>query len=421
MIFDRAINRMRNEITSADTQRDLTLTNPQAWRIPGLLDPTSTSAAMKVSAVSACVDIRSDSVGKLPFYVMNNRTKEHKDRHYLNYLLAIRPNPQMTPFTFKKLLETWRLMRGNAYVWIIRSSRSGIPIELIPLHPDCVEPLIGREDRRIYYYYSASGLKKPKIFLDEEIIHLKGFSDDGIKGTSVLERAAEVIGTAREQQKYEGNYYGNNSTPVGILSAEGVLTKEARAKVHSEWEEVYGRPDNRFKVAVLDSTMKYQSVALSQKDSQFVESKEIAVADIARFFLMPLYKIQAGKQSYSSNEQNAIDYVTTALHPTVTQYEEEFSYQLLFDSELREGLEVKINMNAELRGDITARGEWYKKMRDNGAYSVNDIRGYEDLPSIAGGDTRLAPLNSIPLEKAEEYFDYLMNNKKVANQGGDPQ
>ena len=99
-----------------------------------------------------------------------------------------------------------------------------------------------------------------------------------------------------------------------------------------------------------------------------------------RFFGVPLYKINAGKQSYASNEQNDIEYVKSSLQPDVTQYEEEDTYKLLFDAELRAGLEVRRNMMAELRGDTAARGTWYKTMRDVGAFSVNDILALEDMP-----------------------------------------
>jgi hypothetical protein len=91
----------------------------------------------------------------------------------------------------------------------------------------------------------------------------------------------------------------------------------------------------------------------------------------------------------------------------------------LFDKEIKEGKVVKINMNAELRGDTESRVRWYKGMRDIGAYSPNEIRAYEDLPEVEGGDIRLAPLNMAPLDKVDEYFEYLISRGKVANQGGD--
>lgn len=61
-----------------------------------------------------------------------------------------------------------------------------------------------------------------------------------------------------------------------------------------------------------------------------------------------------------------------------------------------------MNMLAELRGDFASRSNWYRTMRDVGAYSVNDICMHEELPDVPGGDTRLAPLDKIPLELFKE-------------------
>ena len=133
--------------------------------------------------------------------------------------------------------------------------------------------------------------------------------------------------------------------------------------------------------------------------------------DIARFFGVPMYKINAGKQSYNSNEQNGIEYVVSTLHPIVTQYEEEDTYKLLFEKEQKAGLEIRRNMMAELRGDFASRGSWYKNMREIGAYSVDDILELEDRPKVPGGGARYASLNYVPLELFEEL-------SKNRNEGG---
>ena len=407
MIFDKAIRTIQNTVTP-ETAQELLLTDPLGWRHPGLEDLGSTSA-MKIAAVSACIEIRSDSIAKMPFFVMDNSTRTHKTDHYLNYLLTVRPNPKMTPYTLKKLVEVDRLTYGNAYILIVRSGKNGAPIELLHMNPANVTPVLDEKTGELFYRYWDRKRKVKRYLEQDQVIHLKGYSEDGIIGQSVLTRASEVLGSARQQQQYEGSFYGNNARPSGVLTVETELKSESKDRVRQEWQRVYGGADNAFRVAVLDHGIDYKPIGMSQRDAQFVESKELTVADIARFFLVPLYKLHAGKQSYSSNEQNAIEYVVTAIHPTVTQWEEEFSYKLLFNSELRKQVEIRINMNAELRGDTASRSTWYRGMRDVGAYSVNDIRALEDLPDVDGGELRIAPLNSIPLEKMDEYFDHLMD------------
>jgi HK97 family phage portal protein len=418
MILDGFINRRLAASGEVVTSPSImTLDNPEAWRVPGLALELPASRAMKISAVSACIDIRSDSIGKMPFFVMDSKTKKRDEGHNLDDLLSTRPNRAMSPFVFKKLLETWRLMKGNAYVWTSRNSGDGRIDELIPLNPDLVQPVITETGDAIYVVTLTSGTRK--LFKKDEIIHLKGFSDDGLIGQSVLTRASEVIAAASAQQTYETKFYTQGASPSGVVQVQSNLGKEAKDKIREEWERVYGGADNAFKVAVLDNGLEYKSIAMSLRDSQFVESRDLSVADIARFFMVPLYKLQAGKQTYQSNEQNAVEYVVSTLAPAVVQYEEEFTHVGLFDEEIRKGKVVKINMNAELRGDTESRVRWYKGMRDIGAYSPNEIRAYEDLPEVEGGDIRLAPLNMAPLDKIDEYFEYLISRGKVANQGGD--
>lgn len=54
----------------------------------------------------------------------------------------------------------------------------------------------------------------------------------------------------------------------------------------------------------------------------------------------------------------------------------------------------KFNINAILRGDTKTRFESYQLGRNMGVYSVNEIRGLEDLDPIVGGDDYDKPLNS---------------------------
>lgn len=46
----------------------------------------------------------------------------------------------MTPFVRKKVLETSRLEGGNAYDWIVRDPKTGLPRELIPVPWQLVQP-----------------------------------------------------------------------------------------------------------------------------------------------------------------------------------------------------------------------------------------------------------------------------------------
>ena len=74
----------------------------------------SETTARKLSVVDACMEILSNSVGKLPNFVMDNTTRE-RIQHPMLHLLNVRPNEAMTPFIRKKVLENSRNEGGNAF------------------------------------------------------------------------------------------------------------------------------------------------------------------------------------------------------------------------------------------------------------------------------------------------------------------
>lgn len=367
----------------------------------------SRDSAQKLSAVYAAVDIRSDDLSSLPNYMLDNRTRRRVAGHPVLFLLNVRPNPMMAPTVRRKLLERSILLTGNAYDWIIRDPVTRLPAELIPIPGDLVQIRVD-SSRRCWYDVTDPVTREVFRLPQEDVCHYKGPSNDGIHGLSVLTYAAQTIQAGLAAQEYNKAFYESGGQPSGILTVEGDFSgyvlddegnpteKTQKDAIREEWEKVHSGAANAHKVAVLDYGMKYQALSISQKDAMFIEQQTQTVEDIARYFSMPLYKLQSGKQSYNSNEQNSIEY-TGSLRPRVSQMEEEQTWKLLSMDDIRAGLEIRTNMMALLRSDQKSRAEYYKTMHQEGAYSINDIRALEDLPDVDGGDEHAISLNYIPL------------------------
>lgn len=370
---------------------------------------TGESFARKLSAVDRCIEILSDSIGKLPNYLFDSKTRRRIPDDPVLQLLNIRPNEAMTPTIRKKVLETSRLVDGNGYDWVLRDERTGRIRELIPVPGYLVEPWQDLSGR-VWYTVTHPWTGEPMVLPNEDICHYKGATRDGLKGVAVLRRASEVIASARAQQQYELGFYENGGQPSGVLQTDSDLAGLVddpknpgtligrKDLLRREWERIHAGPSNSHRLAILDLGLKYNPIAATNADAQFIESKEISIRDIARYFGIPLYKLQEGKQAYGSNEQNAIEYVVGTLHPIVNQYEEEQTWKILAKSQVDRGLELRINLMAELKGDTSARAEWYRTMVEIGGFSVNDILALEDKPDVPGGEHRRASLNYVPLE-----------------------
>ena len=295
----------------------------------GVEDPET--YARKVSAVDRCMSILAGSMAKLPNFVMDTNTRE-RVKHPLLHLLNVRPNEAMTPSVRKEVLENSRNEGGNGYDWIVRDPRTGRVVELIPVPWYLVEPWKDLSGH-IWYTVTHPFTGEPMVLPQEDVCHYKGTTRDGLKGISVLRRAADTLAEARAAQEYSRAFYENGGQPSGILrtgadlggyakTPDGkVLTRSdgswitRKDQLRSEWEKVHAGPKNRHRIAILDLDLDYKPIAASNQEAQFVENKEVSIRDIARYFGIPRYKLGEGKESYSSNEQNAIEYVVGTLHP----------------------------------------------------------------------------------------------------------
>ncbi len=375
---------------------------------------TDQDAAMKLSTVSRCIDILSDSIGKMPFYVYDANTRQRVD-HPVMELLALRPNRWQTPFAFRKQVEAERVCNGNGIAWIRRDPHTLQPTELIPI-PRGYCSVTLTSDGSLWYQIQHPFTKELIVCPEMDVLHVTAFSKNGYTGIGYLERAQEIVRTAKAAQEYSASYYQNGGQPAGILRTESDLsgnvtvtdadgtqrTISKKDRMREEWAKRQSGPDNAGKVAVLDMGLDYKPLSISNRDAQFVEQSALSVEDLARVFGVPLYKLQAGKQSYSSNEQNAIEYVVGTLHPNAAIWEQEFIYKLLPPQDVERGLRIRGNLMNELRGDFNSRGTWFQHMRENGAFSVNDIRALEDMPDVEGGDDHYASLNYVPLQDWRE-------------------
>lgn len=411
----------------------LTLDNPAGWLTGEDSVSFSRDRAMKISTVNRCVEVLSNSMAVLPIYIMNEDTKQRLTSHRLGAVLWGRANEAMTSFDYQKLMMCNELLRGNAYAWIYRDRASGAPKELIPLPPDYVTVQVDQAGH-IWYQFLHPQTGDRTMLRPEDVLHYKAYSEDGIEGISVLRRAALTLDTARAAQQYENSTWQRGGQPSGILTTDSDLgnaklcrtlpdgTKEEldpKEELRKSWEQVHSGPGNAFRVAVLDLGLKYQPISMTNTDAQFVESNEVRVADVCRFFGMPLHLAYAGKQSFESNEQNGIEFVNYTLLAYETQWGQEDSYKLLLPGERAKRLRIKRELKVFLRGDTAAQTARYRTMHEIGAYSVDEIRALDDMGAVPGGTARYASLNYVPLEVWEELSRQRAGTENRTQEGED--
>lgn len=343
---------------------------------------TSQANAEHLSPVAAAHRILTNSFGLIPFgvYRKDGEARVQVDDADLNKVLKVRPNDYMSPFMLRKIVMSNAFWHGYGAVWN-RKDGAGRVIARIPLPTDCCTIRKDINTGTYWYDYNVDG--KLKTFANSELSFLFFETYDGIHGRGMLDLAREAISVDAMAQRYNKKFYQNGARLSGIVEVDTDANKETRNRIKQEFKTFAS--DDAFAVAVLDHSMKFTPLGLSQSDSQFIESRGFTVEEISRFSGVPKHMLQTGKESYNSNAQQRLNYVTDTLLPFVVQWESEDSYKLISLDLRQNGVYVHGNVEALLRADPATRADFYVKLIEHSVMCPDDARGKEELNPIPGG------------------------------------
>jgi HK97 family phage portal protein len=379
--------------------------NPDLWLTNALSGSTTTSGervdsekALSLPAYFACIRCISEDVAKLPLitYRRLERGKERVPDDPVYSLLHDKPNRFMSSMVWRETMLHHALGWGNGYSEIVPNKGNGIQ-DLLPVHPFHVQ--IKLDDDNLWYEVrdQADG---PRYLKQEQMFHLHGLGSTGHSGYSVLQYAAESIGLGIAAQKFGGSLFGNGIRPSGVLQHPGKLEKEARKNLRESYNSMHGGAENASKLMITEEGIEFKPLSIPPEEAQFLESREFQVSEIARWFRMPPHKIQDLKRAtYSNIEQQSLEYVQDTLMPWMVRIEQEIQQKILGNGS---DLFAEHLVTGILRGDQAARSTYYREQFNIGALSQNDIREFENMNPIEGGDTYYVPMNMVRTEDASE-------------------
>lgn len=358
--------------------------------------PVSERSSLHTPAVWRAVALIAGVSAALPLHTYKTGTKDRADSPLLDD-----PHPELTPLELWRLAYVHRVLWGNSYIQKVRAP-SGQVKELWPIRPDRVDvkrvkPQDGDPGGKRFFVTDEWGVLHG--LTSYEVMHIPGLGYDGLEGLSPVALAAQGISLAQAAEKGAARLFGRGNLMSGVLQTEQRLTAEQAKALKAGWQAKVGGIENAQQVAILDSGASFQPVTMPLKDSQFLESREFQITEIARMFGVPPFLLMATEKSTSWGtglEQQAQGFVTWDLAPTwLAPTEQRITKELL-----PPGKEyAKYQLGGLLRGDSSSRATFYRAMRDTGVMSANDIRRLEDLPPISGpeGDTYLQPTYMAPL------------------------
>ena len=126
-------------------------------------------------------------------------------------------------------------------------------------------------------------------------------------------------------------------------------------------------------------------ISISNEDSQFLQTREFNVTEIARWYCIPPHKLgDLSRATFSNIEQQSIDFVVHSIGPWLRRMES--ALNMLVPLEQRGEYYFEHIIEELLKGDIASRYGAYQIALQNGWMNRDEIRERENLNSIPDGD-----------------------------------
>lgn len=392
------------------------LLNPKQWLLD-LFGVSNTSSGERItndkallnSNVYTCASILGGDIGKLPLQVFKRRGNgiEKDSSHPVSRLLGVRSNPYMSAYIFKELMQVHVTVWGNGYAnieWETSGPNNGRPKALWPLDPSKTDVQVDNVTGEVWYVTTLPSGEVRKI-KHSDVLHFKAISKSGLKGITPISVIREELGVQQAQRKFLGSFYSNGTATRGILKlpAGTSLDKPAKDKARDEWQKANSGLNNAHRIAILDAGMEYQTLGMPLNDAQFIETSKFGIAEVAKIYKVPGYKLGLTDVKFSNMENQSLEYVKSTLQPIMTNWEQECDFKLFTEVERRRYY-TKFNATGELRGDSASRAAYYKEMIAMGVYTINEVRELEERDNIGEmGDRHFVSLNYVSLEKMDQY------------------
>lgn len=390
--------RERRDATSVDTFR-----NPSEAFL-GIFGAATRSGAkvsedtaFNVATVGACVNILAQSLAMLPLKVYRKTATgaEEATDHPLSPLLKRKPGYAQTSYQWRAWCQTCLGLGGNAYSRILRNKYAEVE-RIEPLRAIDVEVRLMTDGR---LGYRLSGLQGSGILQDFEVLHLRGLCTNRYTGRSPLYDMRESIGLAMTAQTFTAATFANGNRQPGIVKGPPGWGVEKAQEFLKYWHDNYSGAASGGKTPVFFGGVDWANSGFSNHDAELLLTRKFEVEEIARVYRVPLTLLQSMEKSTSFGTgiaELSRGFVNYTLTPWIVNWEHEMEDKLLSEAEKAEGMFIKFNVGALLRGSPLEQAQKAEVERRCRLITANEYRGQQDLNEFpdTGANNPDWPLNA---------------------------
>ena len=362
--------------------------------------------AKTVPGVSACIQVLSEDLAKVPLNVYQRTATGHRiaEEHRLQRLFRDGPAPWLTSFHWRRALLDTAMSHGNGFCRVHWTPMGEVD-RITLVQPGAAAIKWGDEGEPFYDVSRQNGGVETGLTY-QDVVHvpyrgsMDGAVNGGIWGRSPIEHHREAVALAIAAERFAAKFFANGARPSAVLEIPTKLpTDDVAKRMRLSLERAMSGVDNAFKIAVLELGSKLSSFSFNNADSQLIEIRKEQAVQMCTMFGVPPHKIGILDRATNNNiEHQGIDYVTGPVSSLAKSVEAALTNSCLTEREKAAGFLIEFDLDDLKRGDMLSRYRAYAIGRQWGWLNADEIREWESqnpLPDGKGQDY-LVPLNMAP-------------------------
>lgn len=321
----------------------------------------------------------------------------------LNDLVGYEPNPNMTSCQFFKTLEACRCTSGNCYGLKVFDAVTGLLDRIDVLDPSRVKPLLEENSGELWYRITPE--KETEFYVHNYyVLHVPFISTNGYSGVNPVSVLYDTLKYSDDISTFSVKQLEQGVNAAIVLEAPANLGDAQKKEMVDTFMQTYRETSGN--ILLLESGVTAKSLNLSPVDSKLFEVEKITRSKVAMVYNIPPHLLgDYSGTSFSSQEQQMLEFLMLTMLPIVTAYEQELDRKLLTKRQRRSGYHFKFDMDAVLRADAATQADVNQKAIRGGWKKPNEVRTQYNLPPDKNGDKLLAARDLTTLEYITEHPD----------------
>lgn len=318
---------------------------------------------------------------------------ELDDHELLRMLYA--PHPDYPGQSCLKLLAVYRMLPGEAFLWL-RRSESGVPVGYEPIPPHCVSMTPTPQDPHYFISYNQFAGRVHA----SEVVWVKGLDprNPAARGLGRGTALGNELATSESIQKARQATFARGGLPAAVVGVdEGTNGDDRAEELQAEYEERFPKPESSGRVWFVNGKVSLSQIQQDFRALQMDEAAKSLERLVRQVFNVPpgmMGDSAAGTRASAEEEKYTL--ADRAIAPWLDK----------LVAELNHGLVPRVDPEAILVADDPRPESWERTFKvattaPNEGVTWNEVRALGGLPP----DPALEGKRPRPLPGAQPVLD----------------